>query len=199
MSESNNIRKLGGDKIALLGLFALSLLTARFVVGLKSVLVLSEPIPLRNRGLSASVPTGNGWQILQKWAPDGNSRVLSSAFTLGTGHRTAWVTCRYRRDTDTASPQMRFEREAADLEGYVVDIRELTTPTLSFLRAHIRGHDRPVTLFLGTTILPDGGQFDVEVYEGTGDADQAETAFKRVIETVRFEQSGLRTAAHGAT
>lgn len=199
MSEAYDIRKLGGDKIALLGLFAISLLAARFVVGLRSAIVLSEPIPLARTGLSASVPTGNGWQIQKKWAREGNSIVLSSSFNLASGDPTAQVICRYRRDADTTTAQTRFEREARDLEGYVVDVRELTTPTLSFLRAHIRGNDRPVTAFIGTTILPDGMQFDVEVYEITGDADQAETAFKRVIESVRFERASPRTASQGTT
>ena len=67
MNDTYRIRRPGGDKIALLGIFVVALLTARLVVALKSAIVLSGPIELTHSGLSLSMPAGNGWQSEEKW------------------------------------------------------------------------------------------------------------------------------------
>ena len=59
MDKTYNIKNIGGDKIALLGLIVVSLLIARFIVVSKSVILLSEPITLTDTGLSVSMPEGN--------------------------------------------------------------------------------------------------------------------------------------------
>ena len=185
MSETYNIRKLGGDKIALLGLFAISLLTARFVVGLRSTLLLSEPIPLQGAGLSVSVPTGNGWQSQEGWASDGSSFILSSGFSAGT----AGVICRYQPARGMAAPQMRFEQKARKYKGLIVEIDQMVTDSLIFDRARVKGNESPLTAFLATTILPGDWLLDIEVYEITGDVELAEQAFNRVVESVKLEDS----------
>ena len=63
MDKTYDIRKIGGDKIALLGLFVVSLLIARFIVVSKSAILLLEPIPLTDTGLSVSMPDGNGSSV----------------------------------------------------------------------------------------------------------------------------------------
>jgi len=70
MSETYTIRRLGGDKVALLGLSILALLAARLVVALKSAVLLSEPIELPRGELSISVPMGNGWYSEEKAEAD---------------------------------------------------------------------------------------------------------------------------------
>ncbi len=64
--------------MALLGLFILALLAARFVVALKSAVLLSEPIELPRSGLSVSVPMGNGWYSEEKAEAN-----LQNAFAAG--------------------------------------------------------------------------------------------------------------------
>lgn len=199
MSKTYDIRRIGGDKIALLGLFVASLLTARLVVGIKSTLVLSAPIPLPRTGLSASVPTGNGWEIRARWARDGSTFILSSSFSPGSGEPTAWVICRYRPAIENATPTMQFEQTARKFDGAIVEINQMVTDSLIFDWAHVKGEEMPLTLFLATTILSDDRQLDIEVYEGTGDAEQAEQVFNQVIESVNLEDSRLRTAAMGET
>lgn len=186
MSDTYTIRKLGGDKIALLGLFVAALLTARLVVGLRSALVLSEPIPLRRTGLSISVPMGNGWQSKGKWDYHDGASVLSSFFFLGGSEPTAWVICRYLATAETTTPRMRFEREADKVNGVIIEINEMSTDMLILEWAHVKGQEIPRTMFLGTAILPDDGQLDIEVNEITGDAEQAEQVFNRVVESVNL-------------
>ena len=183
MSDAYSIRKLGGDKIALLGLFVVALLAARLVVGLRSALVLSEPIRLPRAGLSVSVPMGNGWQSDGKWD---DRDVLSSFFFLGGSQPTAWVICRYLPTAETTTPRMWFERAAGEADGDIMEINETQTDMLIFEWAHVKGQEEPLTKFLGTAILPDNGQLDIEVNETTGDARQAEQVFKGVVESVNL-------------
>ena len=186
MSDANTIRKIGGDKIALLGLFVVALLTARFVVGLRSALVLSEPIPLLRAGLSMSVPMGNGWQSEGKWDDRDGASVLSSFFFLGGREPTALVICRYLPIPETTTPRMRFEQEAGKVNGDIIEINEMHTDMLILEWAHVKGQEEPLTKFLGTVILQNDGQLDIEVIETTGDARQAEQVFKSVVESVNL-------------
>lgn len=195
MSENYNIRKLGGDKIALLALFAISLLTAHFVVGLKSKIVFSAPIPLPRTGLSVSVPTGNGWQSQKGWASDGSSFILSSSFSPGPGDETAGVICRYRPAAAMDTPRMRFEQKARKYKGLIVEIDQMVTDSLIFDRARVKRDKTPLTVLLAMAILPGDWLLDIEVYEITGDAEQAEQVFNRVVESVSLEDGRLRTAA----
>ena len=67
MDKTYDIRKIGGDKIALLGLFIVSLLIARIIVISKSAILLSEPIPLTDTGLSVSIRSDNGGGVPTHW------------------------------------------------------------------------------------------------------------------------------------
>ena len=191
MNKTYDIRKLGVDKIALLGFFALSLLTARIVVGLKSTLVLSDPIPLPGTGISVAVPTGNGWQRQKGWTTIGiNTAVLESSFSAGPGKATARVTCLYQPAVRASS----LEQKARKYEGVIVTIDQIVTDTLVFDWAQIKGQKLPLIAFVGTAVLSEDWQLDIEVVEVTGDTDQAEKTFKRVVESVNYEDGRLRTA-----
>ncbi len=194
MSDTYSIKKLGGDKIALLGLLVLALLTARLVVGIRSALVLSEPIPLPRAGISVSVPIGNGWQSAGHWSYRDDAYILTSSFLAGTGEATAWVLCRYMVTAETTAPQERFDREADEVGGDVVEIDEIRTDTLIFVWARIEVRESPQTMFMGTAILPGDRQLDITVIEITGDAEQAESAFKGVVESANLD-SGPGMAA----
>ena len=186
MSDTYTMRKLGGDKIALLGLFVAALLTARFVVGLRSALVLSEPIRLPGTGLWISVPMGNGWQSGQRWDREGNAFLLSSSFSPGSGEATARIVCGYQAAVKTTSSQMRFEQKARKFDGGIVEIDQMVTDSLIFDWAHVKGDQTPLTMFLATAILSDDWQLDIEVYEITGDTEQAEQVFRSVVESVNL-------------
>jgi len=194
MDKSYGIRRIGGDKIAFLALFVLSLVTARVVVGLKSTIVLSDPIALEGAGISVAVPVGNGWQSREQWVPDGDGHVVSSRFPPGPGEATARVICRYHPEIGANSPRMLFEQKAAKLNGVIVSIDQIVADSLIFNWAQIKGQESALTALLGTTVLPEGWQLDIEVFEITGDVKQAEETFKRVVEGVNYRGSLPRTA-----
>jgi len=129
---------------------------------------------------------GNGWQSEGKWSYLDGAAALGSSFSFG-GKPTAWVICRYLATAETATPLMRFERQASEANGEIVqEINEKQTDMLIFEWARVKGRKRPTTRLLGTAILPDGGQLDVEVNEITGDAEQAEHVFNSVVESVNL-------------
>jgi hypothetical protein len=90
---------------------------------------------------------------------------------------------------------MRFEQKARKHNGQIVEINQKVTDSLIFDWARVTGDEMPLTMFLATTILPGDWQLDVEVYEFTGDAEQAEQVFNRVVESVDLEDNRPRTAA----
>ena len=183
MSDSYSIRKFGGDKIALLGLLVAALLTARLVVGLRSALVLSEPIPLHRADLSVAVPMGNGWQSGGKWLDHKGIFILGSTFFIGPSD-TAWVFCRYTANAGATTPQMWFEREKGKVDGVIIEIDEMRTDTFIMEWAQVKAHEGQLTMFLGAVSLPDDGRLDIQVVEVTGDAKQAEQVFGSIVESV---------------
>lgn len=199
MSDIDKPKMVGGDKIALLGLFAAALLTARFVVGLKSAVVLSEPVRLRRTSLSVSVPVGNGWQSDTRWGDGNGFSALRSSFFAGGSEPTAWVICRYRATAQTIPPLLRFEK-TYNIDGELVETDWMRTGSLVFEWAHVRANEQRVTMFFGTATLPDTMQLDIEVTETAGDVEQAREVFERVVQSVQLDRDsnpgyGPNTAA----
>jgi len=187
MDKTYDIKKIGGDKIALLGLFVVALLIARLIVASKSALILSEPIILAQAGLSVSMPSGNGWKTEKQWKYHENVFSLSSNFAPGSNRPTAWAQCRYLLAAETATPQMRFEQKAFEVDGQIVKMDQTHTDTLTFYWALIEQPRTPLSFIFGTAKLPNNRQFDIEVHQIMGDAEMAELAFKRIVKTLSFK------------
>ena len=191
MIDTYRIRKLGGDKIALLGILAVGLLTARFVVALKSAIVLSEPIELAHAGLSLSMPAGNGWENETEWVYGENALTLSSDFALASGRPTARAYCRYLLAPRRTTPQIWFTEKASQIDGSIVETGQTRTDTLTIDWAHIQKSEVLLTTFVGTVELPGNRQLDIEVREITGDTDLAEFTFRHVVNSLDFEDNRL--------
>lgn len=194
MKNIYGTRTLGGDKIALLGLFIVALLIAYFIVALKSILVLSEPIKLPYTGLSVSMPIGNGWQSEKQWKYRENIFVLSSIFAVGSGRPTAWANCQYLLTAETIAPQMWFEQKASEVEGRIVKADQTRTDTLTIDWAQIQKSELLLDMFLGVAKLPNKRQLNIEVYQITGDSDLAERAFKSIVKSLNFKDNQLLQA-----
>jgi hypothetical protein len=89
---------------------------------------------------------------------------------------------------------MMFEQKADDFDGVIVATSQIVTDSLVFNWAQIQGEQSPLTAFVSTTELSEGWQLDVEVFEITGDVEQAERTFRGVVESVEYQDSRLRTA-----
>jgi len=140
------------------------------------------------------VPKGNGWQSQGQWVHKGNTSILASIYSAGPTEDTARVICLYQAAGIT-TPRLRFEQKAREDNREIVEIDQKVTDSLIFDWARFRGNETSLTIFLATTILPGDWQLDIEVSEITGDAEQAEQVFNRVIESVNLEDGRPRTAA----
>lgn len=186
MDKTYDIKKIGGDKIALLGLFVLALLIARLIVASKSALILSEPIILAHAGLSVRMPSGNGWKTDKRWKYRENAFSLSSNFTPASGKPTAWAYCRYLLAAETTTPHIRFEQRAFEVDGVIIKKDRMQIDSLTFDWVHIQKPKTSFSFLLGTAKLPNNHQLDIEVRQIMGDAEMAELTFKRIAKSLNF-------------
>lgn len=194
MDDTHGIIKHEYDKIALLGLFALSLLVAYLIVAFRSRLLFSDPIPLSQTGLSVSMPSGHGWQSEEQWNYQENMFLVSSLFPRGSGRSTAWASCRYLLSAEAATPQMRFEQRASAIDAVVVKTNQIETDALTIDWARIDIPELNFRMFFGTSRLPDNRQLDIEVGRIAAEAELTERIFKRIIESLKFEDNRLLKA-----
>ena len=200
--------KYAADKIALLGLFTVALLTARFITASRSAIVLSKPIKLSYTGLSVSMPAGNGWQSEKQWKYQENSFTLSSIFGPGSGSVTTLAHCRYLLAATKAIPDTQFKQKASEVGASVAKTGQIQTGTpgprfakrpqngapLTIDWAHIKKQKTLSEMFFGTARLPNNRQLDIEVHQATGDTDLAEQVFKRIAESLEFKDNQLLKA-----
>jgi hypothetical protein len=194
MSTIREMNKPGGDKIGLLGLFALTLLLARFTVTLKSVIRLSEPIPLPYSGLSVSMPVGNGWDSKKRWMYYDNALILSSIFMPRPNGATAWAHCQYRWGAKAAAPQDRFAWKASEVDGEIVETGRTEVDALTVDWVHIERADLLFTTFWGTAGLPNDRLVDIEVHQVMSDPELAKRVFNRIVNKLSFEEAPLLDA-----
>ena len=191
MNDTHETKKMGGDKIALLGLFIAALLIARLIVAFKSSLLFSDSVQLSHTGLSVKMPSGNGWECDKQWKYQENTFTLSSVFPAGSSRPTARAYCRYILGADTTTPFERFDQEAANADATIVETNQTRTGTLTIDWAKVDKPEVFLCVFLGTARLPDNRQLDIEVHQVAGDHQMAEQVFKRIIEDLKFEDNKL--------
>ncbi|MHC4532889.1 MAG: hypothetical protein ACYS6K_02965 [Planctomycetota bacterium] len=202
MDKTYDIRKIGGDKIILLGLFVVSLLIARMIVVSKSTILLSEPILLTRSGLSVSMPQGNYWNSEKQWRSYENGFSLRSSFTLGTRNPTAKAQCTYIVATGTTDLQRLFAQkvfdveEAFDVEVEIVDTGQIYKDTLTFNWALIENPKISLIIIFGTAKLSHNSRLDIEVQQIMGNSamnvsEMAELVFKLIIANLNFEENQL--------
>jgi len=186
MNDTHIGEKLGGDKIALLSLFVVALLIARLLVASRSAILLSEPVHLSHAGLAISMPAGNGWRSDNQWAYRDNIFTLNSVLVIDPGRPTAGARCQYRLAAQRTTPQRRFEHQAFEVGGAVVEAGQTRAGSVTIDWARIDNPEIPLSVVLGTARLPDDRQLDIEVYQITGDAELAGRVFKHIIDSLQF-------------
>lgn len=193
MNGNYELRKFEADKIALLSLFILALVVAYIIVSVKSTLVFSESIELAHTGLYVSMPFGNGWQSEKKWRYQNNTYTLSSSFAVGSDKPTAWAYCQYLLAPEVLPAKTWYEQQAADVNGTIVEIDREQKDALIIDWAHIERPGFFHTIFLGTIELPNNRRLNIEVHQIEDDLDMAEEVFKRIIESLNFEDNRIFT------
>ncbi|MHC4243567.1 MAG: hypothetical protein ACYS3N_10090 [Planctomycetota bacterium] len=196
MDKTYDIRKIGGDKIALLGLFVVSLIIARAIVVTKSAILLSEPITLADTGLSVSMPLGNGWKSETQWSPYENGFSLKSIFALGSKNPSAGVNCRYVKAAQTTNLQSLFEQKAFEVKGEIVKVDQMYKDTLTFDWAIIENRKLSLIFIFGSAKLPHNRRLDIEVQQIMSNHsmnvfEMAELVFKKIVNNLNFEDNQL--------
>jgi len=203
MNIVDAIKKYDADKIVFLGLFAVTLLLARFIVTWRSAIVLSVPIELKYGGLSASIPTENGWKSEKQWEYYKNAFALSSFFDAGSGNMTASVRCRYILLPTTASVKALFDEKTSAIGGMIAQTGQIPIEGMSsgFAKSpegagvflidwiYIKKPERFLDMFFGVAQLPNGRRLDIEVYQEGYDDDLAERVFRDVAESIRLKDN----------
>ncbi len=191
MDKTYDIRKIGGDKITLLGLFVVSLLIARIIVVSKSAILLSEPITLTDTGLSVSMPQGNGWKSEKQWRFYENGFSLRSIFVLGSRNPTAVAHCRYTKAAETTDLQSLFELKAFDVKGEIVKVGQMYKDTLTFDWALIKNPKNALIFIFGTAKLSHNRRLNIEVKQTMNDPEMAEGVFKKIVTNLNFVENQL--------
>jgi hypothetical protein len=191
MDKIYKIRKIGGDKIALLGLFVISLLIAHMIVVSRSAILLSAPIILPRTGLSVSMPEGNGWKSEKQWRNSENRFSVSSTFALNPKNPTAQANCVYILTTETIDPQNLFEQKAFEVEGEIVKVDRITNDILTFDWAYIENPKISLIFIFGTARLSYNRRLDIEVKQVMNDPEMAERAFKKIVQNLNFDENQL--------
>ena len=194
MDKTDKTNRYAADKIALLGLFIVALLIARFIIASRSAIVLSGPIKLPNGGLSVSMPTGNGWQSDKQWRYKENGFTLSSFFAPGSGSVTTLTRCRYLLAATKTTMDTLFEQTASDVDGVIEKTDQAPAGELTIDWAYIKSNKTLLEMFFGTVRLPNSRRLDIEVHQTAGDAGLAEQVFKQIAGSITFKDNQLLRA-----
>jgi hypothetical protein len=201
MVADNKTGRYIAEKIALPVILVISLLAARLVVGLRSVIRLSAPLELSRSGLSVSMPLGNGWQCEEKWRYGDAGFTLSSAFSVAQSSRgginQAYARCHYLLAPQGGTLQERVKREATDLGGEVVETGQVTVGSFVVDWARIKadaGERGPFEIIFGVCPLAAGRQLEIEVIQTEEEQGLAQQVFDKIVKGIRFSDNGLLQA-----
>jgi len=194
MNEFYEIKRVWGDRAAFLGLFVLSLLIAYLITVSRSALLLSSPVELNYTGLSAAVPSGNGWHSDKRWKYHEDAFILSSIFAPEPGRPAAVVRCQYLFAAKETTPQTWFEEKASGVNGTIARSDRMQKGTLVIDWAQVKKEGTSMNLFFGMSELPNNRRLNIEVHQVRGDTGLADKVFERIADSLRFKDNGLLNA-----
>ena len=189
MNYNYGTKKPTADKIALLGLFVLSLAAGRVLVAWKSAIILSEPIALEHSGLSVSAPLGNGWRSKKSWSYLENNFTLRSFFAPDPSMISVQVLCRYMPAGPTESPEARFGFKASEITGKITETGQISQGSITVEWVYIETEPPKSNIIFGIASLPQGRQLNIEVEHIAAESDTAFKAFEKVVLNINFEDN----------
>ncbi len=185
MKHGEKLRQFGLDKIAFLGLFLLGLLLAKLMISFRSDIKLSEPIGLKGTGLEISVPAGDNWKRLSNgFRYENNEFNFTCVMQISSGSAIS-MQWRYFLLPSEKTPLERFQAEAAPISGHIESTGSDKVGNLKFDYAKIDSNQ--ITLFCGTTSLPDGRILFLEVGQKGMGIDLAEKIFKALHASIKYQ------------
>jgi hypothetical protein len=194
MKNGEKLRQFGLDKIAFLGLFLLGLLLAEILISYRSDFKLSEPIGLKGTGLEVCVPAGDNWKRLSNGFKYENSEFNFACVMQISGDSAISAQWQYFLLPSEKTPLERFQAETVLIKGHIESTGSDKIGDLKFDYAKIDSNQ--ITLFCGTTTLPDGRILALEVGQKGLGTDLAEKIFKALSASIKYQSDN--SVAKGA-
>ncbi len=204
-------------KIALPVILVISIIVARLIINFRSAIILSAPVELSRCGLTVSMPLGNGWQSDNKWIFDNDGFVLRSVLSIDAAAQ-SYAQCQYLLATEPVTAKERFDKQAANFEGQVVQTGQMQIDQLivewakiiparpDVAREETLNHDeRPAQskvvgksaayeMVFGICPLAAGRHLEIEVLTQESEEGLAWEIFERIANNIRFSDNGLLQA-----
>jgi hypothetical protein len=185
MADSEIHRRLGLDKAAFLALFILGLVLAKFIISFESKFTLSEPMAIKGTGLEVSVPLGDNWKrLLSNGFKYENNEFKFTCLMQISGSSAITVQWQYSLLPAIKTVSERLQAEAASIQGRIESSASDKFGDFKFDHAKIVSEK--VTVFYGTTVLPDGRILTLEVAQSGQGADLAEKILKDLLASAKY-------------
>ena len=194
MTDSEKLRRIGLDKVALFFLLLAGLFFAKLITSSRTDFKLSGPVTLQGTGLAVSVPAGGGFkQLSDSFQYDDNEFRLSCVLQISS-NATVSVHWRYFLLPFEKAVSERFETQASAIAGHIEKTGSEQFGQFTFDYVKIvsdfgelnRAEKTVILLFSGTTRLPDGRTLALEVTQKGQHIDFAEKIFDSLAASVTF-------------
>jgi hypothetical protein len=175
------------DKLFLLGLFAVGLGIAQYLVLVRSRIELSRPVVLPDEGLSIRLPVSTGWQSESKWTldPRENGYLIQAAFDAPSHKAHLW--CGYRPYSEKdGTIQERLTRRAAYHKAPIIKVGERSLRGIQMNWVLAMPEQGQLAMFYGAGMAGGDRVIELEVLCQT-DPDFAERIFMTVADGLRYK------------
>jgi hypothetical protein len=182
--DYEKLRRIGLDKVAFLILLLLGLVLAKFIISYGSKLELSEPLALKGTGLEVSAPFGDSWKRLSNGFKYEDNKFSFTCLMQISGDSVITVQWQYSLLPTTKTVPERLQAEAEIAKGRIESSASGKFGDYNFDYAKIVSEK--VTVFYGTTVLPDGRILILEVGQNGRGIDLAEKIFRNLLASVKY-------------
>jgi hypothetical protein len=186
MKQSEKFRRWGLDKAAFLLLFALGLLLAKLMISFRSDFKLSEPVRLKGTGLQVCVPAGDNWKWLSNGFKYENNEFKLACLMQISSDSAVTLQWRYFLLPSEKTASQRLQDEALVIDGNITATESDKSGDFKF--DYVKIDSEKITIFCGTTALPDGRILTLEVgHKGRG-IQLAEKIFKALLASAKYHE-----------
>jgi hypothetical protein len=182
--DYEKLRRIGLDKVAFLVLLLLGHVLAKFIISYGSKLELSQPLALKGTGLEVSVPYGDSWKRLSTGFKYENNEFNFTCLMQISGDSVITVQWHYSLLPTTKTISERLQAEAEIAKGRIESSASGKFGDYNFDYAKIVSEK--ITVFYGTTVLPDGRILTLELGQSGRGIDLADKIFRNLLASVKY-------------
>jgi hypothetical protein len=175
------------DKLFLLGLFAVGLGIAQYLVLVRSRIELSRPVVLPDEGLSIRLPVSTGWKSESVWTldPRENGYYIQAVFDAPSHKAKLW--CGYRPYSEKdGTIQERLTQRAAFYKAQIIQVGERSLRGIQMNWVLAMPEQGQFAMFYGAGMAGGDRVIELEVLCQT-DPDFARRIFMTVADGLRYK------------